>query len=84
MQHYHHSPLIKFISLLAWFLTALGAINWGLEAAGYNLFETHFVMSNMAHLIPTFQYIIGISGLISLLMLFDVIARHSRGESCKC
>jgi uncharacterized membrane protein YuzA (DUF378 family) len=78
---FHSSPIHRFVGILVWLITSIGAINWGLVAAGYNLFDTPFFQQNLANFLVPFQYIVGIAGLISLLMLIDVVAR---GHRCKC
>lgn len=78
---FHSSPIHRFVGILVWLLTSIGAINWGLVAAGRNLFDLPFVVQNFSNFLVPFQYIVGIAGLISLLMLLDAVVR---GHHCKC
>lgn len=73
-----NSPAYKVIGMIAWLITAIAAINWGLEAAGYDLFDLPFVQMNLANLIVPIKYVIGVLGGISLLMFFHsmVIGHH--------
>lgn len=64
-----HFPGSKVIGMIVWLITALGAINWGLVPMGHDIFGMAF-MQNMASLIKPLQYIIGVSGVVSLVMFF--------------
>lgn len=82
MLHHHHSPAVRALSMLVWLVTAIGALNWGLEAAGYGIFEMPFVHMHFANAIVPLKYIIGACGVISLLLYFKVIFMHDK--NCKC
>lgn len=64
-----HFPGSKAIGMVVWLITAIGAINWGLVPMGYDLFGMSF-MQNMPGLMKPLQYIVGVSGLVSLIMFF--------------
>lgn len=55
----------KLVAHIVWFVTAIGAIHLGLMAAGYNLIDT----LHLGHLARTIDYIFGIAGVLSLIML---------------
>lgn len=82
MLHHHHSPAVRALSMLVWLVTAIGALNWGLEAAGYGLFEMAFMHQHFAQAIVPIKYIIGACGVISLLLYCKVIFMHDK--NCKC
>ncbi|MFA6066494.1 MAG: hypothetical protein WC707_04935 [Candidatus Babeliaceae bacterium] len=79
---YHHPPVLRIIGVLVWLVTAIGALNWGLEAYGYNLFHLHFVETNLAHLVTPFKYIVGVCGALSIAMLVEKLINHD--EKCNC
>jgi len=81
---YHHPPMLRVLGLVVWLLTAIGALNWGLEALGYNIFNMNFIEMNLASAIMPLKYIIGIAGLISLLMLIEKLINHSHDGKCTC
>ena len=59
----------KFLGPLVWIITAIGAINWGLDALGYNIFLMRPLVS-----VPSFVYLfklfVGLTGIVSLAMFF--------------
>lgn len=63
-----HSPVMKAVGTAIWVIVAIGAINWGLDALGYNIFTTNFVQMNLAQFIYPIKLIIGVAGLLSLVM----------------
>ncbi len=76
-----HSPL-KPLLIVVYLITALGAINIGLTALGHDFFELPFVMERLHQLIMPLKYIIGVSGVISLVML--LLPHHCSDNGCKC
>ncbi|MCK5633065.1 DUF378 domain-containing protein [bacterium] len=58
-----------FMGKLVWILTAIGAINWGLAALGFGLFQLP-PLNAMPGLVKLVQYFVGISGIASLYMFF--------------
>ena len=75
MMH-HHSPMLRALGMIVWIITAIGALNWGLDALGYNLFNLHFIEANLAHLIMPFKYIFGICGALSIVMFVQHLVNH--------
>jgi uncharacterized membrane protein YuzA (DUF378 family) len=70
----------KVVGFFVWLLSSIGALNWGLDAAGYNLFHMAFIRDTaLAQAVPAIQYIIGFAGLFSLLMLVDSVVK---GKHC--
>lgn len=82
----HHSPAMKIVSMVTWFVTALAAISTGLIALGnsmaksWNIWESDFVMRNLPSLVLPAQYIIGICGLISLIT-WAMCLGHCAGDA---
>jgi len=54
---------------VTWLLTAIGALNWGLDALGLNIFYM-VPFTWMPGIIRPFQLFVGVAGLISLYMYF--------------
>ena len=79
---YHHPPMLRFLGLIVWLVTAIGALNWGLDALGYNLFHIHFVEMHLAHFMEPFKYIVGVCGALSIIMLVEKIINHD--PKCTC
>jgi uncharacterized membrane protein YuzA (DUF378 family) len=82
-----HSPVMKFLALGSWVITALASINIGLAAMGYDFFQSNFVLTNMMGLIKPMYYIIGIAGLISLVLFIMACmggCAKCGSKDCKC
>lgn len=69
--------------MVVWLLTSIGAINWGLDVLGYNIFNHSFFMVSYPAIVEPLKYVIGFSGVVSLLMMIDVILR-GRDSGCGC
>lgn len=73
---HHHSALARALGKVAWLLTSIAALAWGLIALGnsmgknWNIWESDFVMNNVAWLVQPLQYVIGLAGLIGLISWF--------------
>jgi uncharacterized membrane protein YuzA (DUF378 family) len=82
------SPLIRVFGMVVWLLTSIGAINWGLDVLGYNIFNYPFFTTSYPAIVEPLKYIIGFSGVVSLLMMIDVVLRgkhcSSGSSSCGC
>lgn len=76
--HHHKSPGMHALSLVVCFLTAIGAINWGLAPFNYNLVT--MIGSYAPSLVNPLYYIIGVAGVISLLFFFLKLS----DADCKC
>lgn len=74
----HKIPGFHLVSMVVWFLTSVGAINWGLKPLGYNLID-HVEKFAPALVNPAY-YLIGVAGVISLIMFFAAVA----DPKCKC
>ena len=76
MYNKHHSPAMRLIGSIAWLLTAIAALAWGLLAIGmtmnqnWNIWELDFVVNNLAWAVLPLQYVIGLAGLVSLISWF--------------
>ncbi len=60
------NPLMKWVLMLSWLISALAAINVGLCPFGFDFFKTEFVFMNLSNFVAPMHYIILIAGLISL------------------
>ena len=74
-----HSPAMKAVKAALWIIVAIGAINWGLDALGYNLFNLPFVQMNLSSFIYPAKLIIGAAGVLSLVFF---TMHCARGCSC--
>lgn len=78
-----HSPFGRVVGLVAWILTSVAAIAWGLIALGnsmgknWNLWDSSF-LAGMPAVIQPLQYLIGIAGLISLFCL--ITSAHCKDD----
>lgn len=75
-----HSPAMKLVGSVLWVIVAIGAINWGLDALGYNIFTTNFVQMNLGAFIKAAKLVIGAAGVLSLVYF----AMHCGSRHCSC
>lgn len=84
MHHNHHSPAMKAIGTVSWFLCSVAAIAWGLIGLGsylgknLNLWDMGLFANQLAALVSPLQVIIGVAGLISLLCLFTCCSHKDK------
>jgi hypothetical protein len=72
------SPLMKFVGMAVWFLTALAALHVGMRVMGWNMLDMPMLMP-YSHFVG---YIFGIAGLVSMVMFFMHLSKGC--EDCKC
>lgn len=72
------SPLMKTLGMLVWFITAVACIVIGLMALKVDVYA--WPLMNNPQTLLILQYVVGISGLISLLMMF---MSHGCDSNCK-
>jgi len=84
-----HSPLMKYVGMATWMITALVSINMLTGMYDYNAII--YIGNMMPSLIVPLCWIIGLSGLISLGMLVKAIMMCGSGcgpcgcsEGCNC
>ena len=76
MHSKHHSPAMRLLGAIAGFLVALSAVAVGLAALGvsmgknWNIWESDFIVNNVAWLVQPLQYAIGLAGLLALITWF--------------
>lgn len=75
-----HSPVMRIVNMATWLLTSIGAINWGLEALGYNIFDFNFVQTNLMMLVNPFKIVVGIAGVLTLVHF----GMHCSAKHCSC
>lgn len=73
------SDVKGLLSKAAWLTTAIGSINWGLRALGFDLFSIDFIRTNLGMLEAPVYYLFGAAGIFSLVMFFTCCC----SESCK-
>ncbi|CDK30783.1 Uncharacterized conserved protein [Candidatus Babela massiliensis] len=61
--------LMKFVNILTFVLTVLGAINWGLYAFDYNL--VHMLFGAWPYVEKAIYILVGVSGLYQLIDRFS-------------
>jgi hypothetical protein len=74
----HHSPIMKCLGMATWLITALVSINMLTGMYDYNAII--WLGNRMPNLIIPLCWIIGLSGIISLVMYIKAIAYC--GSSC--
>ncbi|HXW85922.1 MAG TPA: hypothetical protein VEK38_01120 [Candidatus Bathyarchaeia archaeon] len=83
-----HSPVVHLLFKVAWIVTALSAINVGLYPFGYDFFMSEFFMNNLSRWGDIIYYIIGISGVMSMIGFVKKGVMHKgccdgSGSCCK-
>lgn len=64
------SEIKGLLSKASWLLTALGSVNYGLKAFGFDLFNIDFIRSNLGMLELPVYYLLGLAGVYSLVSFF--------------
>ncbi len=59
--------MMKTLRMPVAILCAIGAMNWGLDAVGLNIFKMGFVMNNLAMLVKPLKLVIGLAGVMSIV-----------------
>jgi uncharacterized membrane protein YuzA (DUF378 family) len=59
-----------FFGMIVWLLVVIGAVNWGLDAFGYNLFKMKPFVT-MPQLVMAIKVLVGIAGVISLIYFLN-------------
>lgn len=75
--------MTKVLGWLVWLFMFIGALNWGLDAFGWNLFTWNLFMVDpmtgtggmLAYLVQPVKIVVGASALISFFMVLS-------GKSC--
>lgn len=73
------SPLMRFVGMLVWLLTALCALHEGLMALGYDLYS-YVGLTAHPEAAKIVSYVFGVAGLISLVMFVGALT--CRGCGC--
>lgn len=68
-----------FFGMLIWLLASIGAINWGLDAYGYNIFMLKPLV-DMPQLVMITKVLVGISGIVSIILFFGSLF----SKPCEC
>lgn len=81
------SPIVKFIGMVTWFITAVCALHVGMKAIGYDLLMRFGLETNpMVNMYA--EYTAGVAGAISLIMLIMALTCRSCGcggaSNCGC
>lgn len=79
------SPIVKYIGMVTWFITAVCALHVGMKAMGYDLLMRFGLENNSTVNLYT-EYTMGVAGAISLIMLVMALTCRSCGcgSSCGC
>lgn len=81
------SPLMAWVGMISWCVTALASINVGLSYFGWNFFSSEFVVKNLDWLVDPLYWLIGISGLVSFIMFILACScwcSSCNGSECGC
>jgi hypothetical protein len=74
------SPIVKFVGMVTWLITALCSLHVGMQALGHDLFARLGLEGNV--MVNAYvPYIVGVSGAISLLMFVMALFCHGCGNS---
>ena len=76
-----HSPIMKWLGMATWLITALVSINMLTAMYEYNAIV--WIGNSAPGLVIPLVWIIGLSGIISLAMLIKVIMMCGSGCMCK-
>lgn len=83
----HKHGIMGLLSITAWGITALAAVNIGTAALGkFDFFTTNFMLTSVNGILYT-QYLIGAAGLYSLFGFVRVCiscVRGGCGANCNC
>lgn len=74
------SPVMKIVSHVVWVVTAVAAINVGLEPFGFDMWM--YVPATPEMLPALVQYIVGACGVVSLVMFAMGCMGGNHGCSC--
>lgn len=74
------SPVMKIVGDVVWVVTAVAAINVGLEPFGFDLWT--YVPASPEMLPALIQYFVGACGVVSLVMLVMGLTGANHGCSC--
>lgn len=64
--------MYDFFGKGVWLLIIIGALNWGLDAFGYNLFKMPPFVS-MPQVVKVIKLLVGLAGIISLVFFLQKI-----------
>jgi uncharacterized membrane protein YuzA (DUF378 family) len=78
------STLCKVVGLGSWLITALAAINVGLEAFGYDFFASDMMMDRFANMRIPLMYVVGVAGIVCLVMFIQTMTGHCHCGSSNC
>ena len=78
------SALHKVVGLGSWLITALAAINVGLEAFGYDFFASEMMMDRFAAVRVPLMYVVGLAGIVCLVMFVQTVTGHCHCGSSNC
>jgi uncharacterized membrane protein YuzA (DUF378 family) len=77
------SGCMHVVGMLVWLINILATLHLGLVGLDYNIFNLEIFITTLSGLIIPIHYIIGISGLLSLLMFIKAL--QCKGASiCSC
>ena len=85
MMHHHHSLICKVICCITWLVTALASINMLTAMYDYNFIL--YIGSMMPGLVMPMVWLIGLSGLVSLVMWVKITfmcCEKCGSYPCKC
>ena len=78
------SPFCRILGMAAWLLSSIGAINWGLEAAGRDIFMMPVFQTTLMGAVMPLKYAIGAAGLVSFVMFCMACTTGSCGCGPSC
>lgn len=76
------NPVLRWVFMLSWLVSALATINVGLAPFGFDFFRTEFAMMNLYNLMAPMHYVILASGLISFALFVMSLSGTCGCGSC--
>ncbi len=69
----------QMLGMACWALCSIGALNWGLDAMGQNLFHLGIFQYQLAGMVVPLKYLIGLCGAYSLVQYVQAVMS---GKGC--
>lgn len=75
-------PVLKWVFMISWVISALVTINVGLAPFGFDFFQTDFAMTHLYSFMMPIYYIILASGLVSAALFVMSLTGNCSCDKC--